>query len=263
MERLRLRAWGLGLAVVAVTSASVAVAQPELPRENHYKVYHTTPVTIVKPVLLTDQFGAYNAVDFVRVRWSNPATKIHPDTGDEFPPVDPFIHQLWWELFLPPMPARDVVGIDQFGAHTWTLLHPRYLLNPALKNVPPPAQPPVWNHYLCYEAIGPPLGRPVILIDQFGTANVVVLHGRWFCNPVEKRHLDGTGYYPILDYKAHLACYLIQDPNPMAHFITGIDQFGNWQMDIFNDDCLCVPALKEHVVRTEESTWGKIKALYN
>jgi hypothetical protein len=171
------------------------------------------------------------------------------------------IHQTWWRAVLPAAPPRDVVGIDQFGAAPWKLFDPVYLLNPALKNVPG-GQPPLWNHYLCYEAQGPVVGRPVLLIDQFGTADVVVLHGRWFCNPVEKRHLDDGQVYPIIDYKAHLTCYLVDNPNPFGQPIIGIDQFGNWQMDVYQNECLCVPALKEHVVKTEESTWGKIKAMY-
>jgi hypothetical protein len=258
MEHLRMRAWGVGLAAVAMLCASVAVAQPDLPLENHYKVYHTTPVTVVHPILLTDQFNSYTAVDFVRERWSNPAEKIH--NGVHYPYVDPVIHQLWWRVFLPPMSPRDVVGIDQFGTHTWRLIQPVFLLNPALKNVEG-VPPPIWNHYLCYDALGPVLPDAVTLIDQFGQSQTVGLQARWFCNPVEKRHLDGTGFYPILDYKAHLTCYLI-NPSPMAQPIRAIDQFGNWTLDVFQDDCLCVPALKEHVVKTESSTWGKIKAMY-
>jgi hypothetical protein len=261
MEHLRMRAWGAGLAVVAMLSASVAVAQPDLPRENHYQVYHTPPITYTKPILLTDQFATYQTSTFILERWANPAEKILPDTGEHFPPVDPFIHQTWWRATLPAAPPRDIVVIDQFGTSQWKVYDPVYLLNPALKNVPG-GQPPFWNHYLCYDAIGPIVVRPVVLVDQFGTTTVVGLQSRWFCNPVEKRHLDDGLVYPILDYKAHLACY-IKNPNPMAQPIIGVDQFGQWQFDVFQSDCLCVPALKEHVVKTEESTWGKIKAMYN
>ncbi len=259
MELSRTRAWALGLAAVLLLSAVTAIAQT-LPHENHYKVYRTIPITYVRPVTLIDQFGPINVTDFVLEKFANPAEKIHPETGDVFPIVDPAIHQTWWRIHAP-QPSRTIVGIDQFGISQWILGDATYLLNPALKNVPPPAPPPVWNHYVCYQAHGPTLGRPVILIDQFGTCNVVVLQGKLFCNPAEKLHEDGTSY-PIVDHVAHLACYLVQNATPFTRSITAIDQFGFWQLETFENDCMCVPALKEHVLRTEQSTWGKIKAMY-
>jgi hypothetical protein len=35
-----------------------------------------------------------------------------------------------------------------------------------------------------------------------------------------------------------------------------------WPLDVGPSWCLCLPAWKDNVVRTEESTWGKIKSLY-
>jgi hypothetical protein len=261
---MRTRAWILGLAAACVLYAAVAVAQTTLPRENHYKVYRTSPITYVKPVGLLDQFGPIDVTDFVLERFANPAEKIHPETGDVFPIVDPLVHLTWWRIHAP-QPARTIIGIDQFGSSEWRLADAVYLLNPALKNIHPDPTggplPPIWNHYVCYDAVGPPIGRPVVLIDQFGTSNVVVVQGKLFCNPVEKR-VDGT-VYPIIDYAAHLACYLINDlATPMTRSITAIDQFGYWQLETYDSDCLCVPALKEHVIGTEESTWGRIKAMY-
>ena len=261
MEHSRKPVWALGLAAVLLLSAAVAMAQPNLPNENHYKVYRTVPITYVKPLMLIDQFGSVNVSTFVLERFANPAEKVHLDTGQVFPIVDASVHQMWWRIDAP-QPARTVVGIDQFGFSQWQLGDARYLLNPALKNVPPAAgSPPIWNHYLCYDAQGPTLTRPVILIDQFGTCNVVVLQGKLFCNPVQKRHQDGT-VSPIIDPIAHLTCYVVQNPNPFTRSITAIDQFGYWQLETFQNDCLCVPALKEHVVKVQETTWGKIKAMY-
>jgi len=260
MERMRTRTWVL--AAACMMYAAAAAAQATLPHENHYKVYRTTPITVVKPVSLVDQFGPITWTDFVLERFANPAEKIHPD-GTVFPIIDPIIHQMWWRIHVP-QPARTIVGIDQFGTSQWHLRDAVYLINPALKNVTPDPiggpHPPIWNHYVCYEALGPTVGRPVIVVDQFGQTNVVVIQGKLFCNPAEKR-ADGI-IYPIIDYAAHLACYLVQDPTPMTRSITAIDQFGYWQLQTYESDCLCVPALKEHVIGTTESTWGKIKALY-
>ncbi|HXV14857.1 MAG TPA: hypothetical protein VEC56_11685 [Candidatus Krumholzibacteria bacterium] len=260
MELSRLRAWAQGLATVLLLSAAVAGAQPALPHENHYNVYRTIPLTYTRPITLIDQFGPIDVSLFVLDKFANPAEKRIPETGDVYPIINPDIHQLWWRIDAP-QPARTIVGIDQFGIAQWHLGDAAYLLNPALKNVPPPAAPPEWNHYLCYHAQGPTVGRPVIVIDQFGTSNVVVLYGKLFCNPVEKRHADGITY-PIVDPVAHLACYLVQNATPFTRSITAIDQFGYWQLETFENDCLCLPALKEHVLKTQESTWGKIKAMY-
>ncbi len=260
MESTRARVCALMLAALFVLSASSVFAQPVLPHENHYNVYHATPLTIVKPIVLTDQFGSFTAVDLTLERFANPAEKIHAD-GTHFPMIDPDRHHTWWRIFAP-QPTRTVLGIDQFGAHPWVLGNAAYLLNPALKNVPPGTGPlPVANHYVCYEAIGAPdVLTPVILVDQFGTSQVMVLRGKYFCNPVDK-YADGV-YYPIIDHAAHLTCYIVQNPNPITRSITTTDQFGYWQIGVFDNDCLCAPALKEFPVRTEESTWGKVKALY-
>jgi hypothetical protein len=245
--------------MVALLSASVAVAQPQLPYENHYKVYRTPLIPLTKTVVLRDQFGIYTLQVFNLEAWANPAEKIIPETGDHYPIINPIIHQMWWRGNFPGIPPIDVIGIDQFGTNKWTLINPEYLLTPALKNVPQ-GQPPVWNHYLCYAALPVTLGRIVIIVDQFGNVTRQLLYGRWFCNPAEKT-ADGR-FYPIVDPKAHLACYAYFGGDPMVHPVTSIDQFGNWQFDTLEDYCLCVPALKEHVVKTEESTWGKIKAMY-
>ena len=155
-----------------------------------------------------------------------------------------------------------MIVTDQFGQGLWTVGNARYLLVPALKNVPPAAgQPPVWNHYVCYEALaGPYVGKPVILIDQFGNAQVQVLQAKYLCNPAEKR-ADGQ-IYPIVNSVVHLACYQVNNPAPDLRSITTLDQFGFWQTQIYHNDCLCVPALKDHPLATEHSTWGNIKALY-
>jgi hypothetical protein len=261
MEHTRLRAWTLGLAAFASLSATVAVAQPEPPRENHYRVYHTPPLTYTEPLLLRDQFSQYKANQFQLFHWGNPAEKIVD--GISYPPVDPFIHQMWWRAAdINPIPLpQEIVVIDQFGTNKWLVDRPEFLVNPALKNVPG-GSPPPWNHYLCYNARGVELKRVVILIDQFGTWQTQLAIGFRFCNPVEKTHLLTGKIEPILDPKAHLACYTYAR-SPFVYPVVAVDEFGNWQFDIFQDDCLCVPALKEHVVKTEESTWGKIKAMYN
>jgi len=254
----------IGLALVVMLAATGAFAQA-LPIENHYKVYNSSPITIVHPVDLTDQFGGMSVVDLVFERFSTPATKILPD-GTVYPMVNPDIHMDWWRVFGPTQPVRTIIATDQFGKTAWTLGDAHYLLVPSYKNVPPPdprnpTPPPYWNHYLCYDALtGPLVGTLVTLVDQFGNVQVQVLQAKYFCNPVQKT-ADGV-VYPIIDPNAHLACYQVQNPLSEGYSITALDQFGYWQTQIRQNDCLCVPALKDYPLPTEPSTWGKVKALY-
>jgi hypothetical protein len=260
------RATALALTVVVLV-ASVAMAQtPPLPAENHYKAYLSSPITMVRPVRLADQFATVYDSLWVFDRFATPTDKIHD--GVTYPILHPEVHMDWWRLVSPhPQPSRVLVATDQFGREAWVVGEARYLLTPSLKYPVAPFPPvPINNHYLCYDAIsGPLLQKPVILIDQFGTADVVVLHPKLFCNPVEKRVWDAAGneiVYPIVDPTAHLTCYLVQNPNVIPREVQTLDQFGYWQIQIYENDCLCVPALKDYPLKTEKTTWGKIKSLY-
>jgi len=270
MRTTRISAGALGLAFVIISLAAHLVGAqvpPPLPVENHYKVYVSTPITVVRPVGLRDQFGQLSVLDMIFDKFSTPADKIvfnADGTTTTYPMVNPDIHMDWYRINYT-QPSRTIVGTDQFGKGAWVLGDARYLLVPSLKNVLPPATVPAWNHYLCYDALtGPFVGRPVILIDQFGNAQVQVLRPKYFCNPVEKRVGDPANQvvYPIIDFNAHLACYVVDNPQPSFHAITAIDQFGYWQTQIYQNDCLCVPALKDYPLGTERSTWGRIKSLY-
>jgi len=100
----------------------------------------------------------------------------------------------------------------------------------------------------------------VALFDQFETAQVMVLEGKYFCNPVEK--IDAGHNYPIIDARAHLACYHVENPDLQNWPVYLLDQFVTLNTNVYFNDCLCVPALKEHTVKAETSTWGRIKSLY-
>jgi len=248
------------LTLALLAFAAMAIAQvPPLPAENHYKVYMSSPITLVRGVALEDQFGVILDSMFVFDRFANPVEKRHLD-GSVYPILRPEVHMDWWR-FRAPQPARTVIAIDQFGGSSWVLGDAVYLLTPSVKYPMPPFQAPVNNHYVCYEALsGFVPSKVVYLIDQWGNAQVMVLTPKYFCNPAEKR--TGGEVYPILDHQAHLTCYFVQNPMIEPHSITTYDQFGFWQTETFENNCLCVPALKEHPIRTEQSTWGKIKSLY-
>jgi hypothetical protein len=262
--RISRNAGALALAFVLVSfGASMAFAQVVLPAENHYKVYNSTPTPLHRVLKLSDDFGLLGVTDLIFDRFSTPAEKILED-GTDYPIINDVVHMDWWNF--KPVPSKHVVIVtDQFGQNQWVVGSAHYLLTPSLKNVNPDPRggppPPVWNHYLCYDALkGPLLNQRVTLIDQFGNVQVVVLAAKYFCNPVEKN--DQGKIYPIIDKTAHLACYQVDNPLPDINNITTIDQFGFWKTTIDRNDCLCVPALMDTPVPTKESTWGRIKSLY-
>jgi hypothetical protein len=245
--------WLLSLAVVCLWF-SPAFAQV-LPDENHYKMYECDVATIYKAVVLRDQFGIHTVTTLTLNKFATPAMK------DEYPIIDPEAHQDWWNIFIPE-PPRSVIVTDQFGTSPWTTYEAVYLVTPAKKYpLPTDSIPPDRNHYLCYRAIGPNPNRYVVLTDQFGTQQVFVSECKFLCNPVEKI-VDGV-LYPIKDPKAHLACYYVSNPLFFGIPVTSLDQFGIWTFVLENNLCMCNPALKEEVVRTDKSTWGRIKALYH
>jgi hypothetical protein len=256
MKRCPILAAALLAVAASVLLVSLGTAQV-LPVENHYKVYITPGPSLNVPVRLIDQFGEIGFEDFILEKLATPVDK----NGEGI--IDEEAHQLWWRMDVP-QPTRTVTVLDQFGGFNWTLGNAVYLLNPALKNVTDPNLPlPLRNHYLCYEAFGPDFGgMPVTLTDQFGTVDVHILEAKYLCNPVWKENLITGEMWPIVDQFAHLACYLVDDPNPYGYLVNALDQFGWFDLDLAVSDCLCVPAIKEDTNPVEESTWGRIKALY-
>jgi hypothetical protein len=256
MRRIKIVALPASMATVLFFS-SFARAQDDLPAENHYKVYNESAAEIpaLIPLVLRDQFGSLNVDIIQRKRFATPASKdgsvVYDDTA----------HQSWFGIYAE-QPERNVLVTDQFGTYLWTLGNAVYLVAPAVKYPQPGDAPPVRNHYLCYEAThGAEVVKPVMVIDQFGAVQVTVVIGKLFCNPVEKTTADGT-VFPIVDSQAHLACYLVENPETYSIYVTVLDQFGSPEMTLVSNDCLCTPALKERALGVEKSTWGRIKALY-
>jgi hypothetical protein len=226
--------------------------------ENHYLVWDVPQVfTYTRQIELFDQFGLFQT-NFVELdKFANPVQK-----NDE-PIFNQMLHQTWWLIDDPVEPCNErLVGLDnQFGRQDWYVSHGRYLVLPATKNTPG-VPPPTWNHYKCYEALGPALNITVVLTDQFGMHNFTLTDPAYFCNPCEKT-VDGI-VYPIIENLPHLACYFLQgDWNPVTQPALLWDQFGEWQVTVEEPCWLCVPTLKLEVTPTEQNTWGQVKALYN
>lgn len=248
------------VAVLALSSVPAsAQGDPGLLPENHYLVWRlVNPNTFAGPVTLDDQFGSVIGDQFVNDKWGNPLFM----KNDEPVIWDETVHQNWWRLE-PPVPQhlRKVKVQHQLGVFDLETFDAAYLLNPADKLDQIPGWPTWANHYLCYDAAGPPLGLTLTVTDQWGTWTVVVMDPAFFCNPVQKTDPDGN-VYDIIDPNSHLTCYWV-DPVSAAFTFNYDDQWGFWD-NIAEQTCLvCLPSLKLQVLPTEESTWGRIKSLYS
>ena len=225
--------------------------------ENHYLVYEIdNPYTVAIYVRLMDQFdfwfGDFSTNNLIMEKFANPVEKNNE------PYFDPMIHQTWWWID-DPQETKEVGFLNQFGHQTWDVGNGRYLVLPALKDVP--GDIPIWNHYKCYEAEGPTMDIPVLLHDQWGGFTSVAVEPVLFCNPCIKE-LDNGERFEIVTPEAHLAVYQLQ-PTLMTDVPgTAYDQFGTWQFVAMEAIWLVVPTEKLTVVENETRTWGGVKSLY-
>ncbi len=243
--------------IAFVTVAGPAAAQVVTgPPEDHFKVYRSDPpITFSSPMRFLDQFGSFDVDVMVLDKFATPAIKNNE------PAFDLERHQTWWHVDVP-QPSWRVHIENQFGGQDWQLGNVQYVVLPAYKNDPTAVVPPVANHYACYEALdGPLLNIPVVVEDQFDTVTTLVGEPVVFCNPAEKFNLENGLSYPIIDDTAHLACYRI-DPKQYDLAVFALDQFGQWQFVIINQEWLCVPSFKTDATPTEKDTWGGIKTRY-
>ena len=195
--------------VIAVLSLALVVgfcwgASAQNVPENHYLVYDIAqPHTADIFVRLFDQFDEHFPEIFstnmlIMEKFANPVDKNNEGYFNEL------IHQTWW-LIDDPQGNKEVGILNQFGHQIWDVGNGRYLILPALKDMPGGGVPP-WNHYKCYDATGPALDVPVILHDQWGGFSSVVVDPVLFCNPCVKELANGEVFQP-LSPEAHLAVY--------------------------------------------------------
>ena len=223
--------------------------------ENHYLVYEVDEIYIFTgDIWLIDQFGDFNTTFVEFDKFANPVQK------NLEPVLDPNVHQTWWIIDDPVPPCNDwLVGIEnQFGRQDWWVGDGRYLVLPAHKDMA--GWPTFWNHYKCYDAIGPRMDITVNLADQWATYTMTVTDPVLFCNPCIKEVFGQ--HFPIVHPDAHLAVYKLEPPQPMTQFTFASDQFGMWDINVHSPMWLVVPTLKLMAVDSEQTTWGEVKSLY-
>jgi hypothetical protein len=242
------------LAVAGVAGLGWTGAGAQMFPENHYLVYEVPETfTLTGPIVLDDQFVIFTT-DIVEFdKFANPVEK------NSEPYFDPMVHQTWW-LIDDPQTDERLVGIDnQFGRQDWYVGDGRYLVLPAHKDMG--GWPTFWNHYKCYDAIGPAVNMPVQLHDQFNFYTMTATDPVLFCNPCLKEAMGQI--FHIIHPEVHLAVYRLEPPMPGGFIALASDQFGERQVTLEEPIWLVVPTMKLTVVGTEQSTWGAVKSLYS
>jgi hypothetical protein len=225
----------------------------------HYYVYNfVDPISGNFPMRNTDQFLTSDNVAVTLEKFAVPVDKNSEGK------LDNVTHYTWWQITGDLSNPVPVVAVEnQFGAQTLNVGLAAFLLNPALKNSAPPAEPPTdKNHYKCYNVTGNALFLITDLDHQFGLGETVdELNPRYLCNPVVKRLPDDTEF-PIVD-PDHLVCYEVNPGVPVSGISVGLlDQFVDVTVVPTAPELLCVPSEKQIPTQTSESTWGEVKSIY-
>ena len=219
---------------------------------DHYKFYTVDweeGLYVGKEVQLVDQFGTFNATVGDPVSFGNPVEKTIIDTGEGTPISDLNRHFTLYHLDygeeVPMLESWQVVVKNQFGQNQeLTVVGPVALAVPTQKG--DHQAPECLNHYLVYDAYGPPMEDVVVeLNDQFMKETVTVYEPWYFANPVEKTIVD-TGEVTEIedrDPHGHLVFYRI-DSEPIDERVQIDNQFGKQTLNLTYTDTLAVPSQK-------------------
>ena len=228
-------------ALLAVPSTKTELSAP--PPLDHFKGYTLLgPVgAIENEVYLEDQFSAFWASADVAYEFFTPAVKWHEGVPTElwYPDNDIMLFDI---SYTGEFPDWEVTVFNQFGPQVLGVGAPVKLAVPTAEFFDEPLPPPVdLDHFLLYEAFGPPIELPVTLDDQFVTGEeVLVLEPVFFANPVQKTHGDVT---PILNPWGHLVFYRITgDFLGVTAFFS--NQFGAFSLIPWQSYYLAVPTEK-------------------
>jgi hypothetical protein len=256
----------LASGTLAAAGGPAAAGGTQPPGLDHFKCYKADPdrldpYELLTDVILRDQF-VQEPVKVAKFpdRLCNPVEKRH---GDEtYPPANPMAHLVCWKISSQqPLPAFEVLVLNQFGDARLTVDKRLRLCLPSWKalpggELPPPTQPPGLDHFKCYRAAYSAVEdnrfeakpKKVGLTDQFQSIQAKVKNPKELCNPVEKTRLDNGEVTPIMNPPAHLVCFEIKQQPPADGPIVRVkNQFGIGTLDVRAQELLCLPSFKNIV----------------
>ena len=235
MDGIRARSCTVALAALFVAGVATAAGGPAT--LDHFTLYAATGNIDPPTVVLEDQFGI-QTTDLGPTRFFLvPADK----NGEGI--IDPDSHLTCYQIANGPGGPAKVTATHQFGTDSLDLGAARVACIPSEKF--PPAQISI-DHYVCYDAVGDPLGASATFVDQFYGFTHQITTPFLFCAPARKTVPPNPGpEAPILDPLSHLACYVIEPPGQPVGIVPIRNQFGGDEIDVQQRLAVCLPAQKE------------------
>ena len=171
--------------------------------------------------------------------FANPASK------NEERLYDKNAHLNFYTVYDPaPEPTRVVKYENQFGSGRLLTGRTYGLLAPTQKVERGSSFPERLDHYKFYQVLrGEPLGREVVLEDQFGRQKTEIFDPFFFAVPVQKWFEGET--HRVHNEKTHLVIYRIY-PKTVERTVKTRDQFGSKIQSTVRLVLLAAPTLKLH-----------------
>jgi hypothetical protein len=149
----------------------------------------------IRRVLVHNQFGSSD-LEVANSRYLLvPSLKNETILPEPFPPLPLDHYKCYNALGPPPVPARTVTLVTQFGTEVVQVGPPELLCNPTDKihlGFLTPIQD-VKDHLVCYAiSLSPPLLVGFQLQNQFGTRSGLLRDNRWLCVPSLKEISTAT-----------------------------------------------------------------------
>jgi hypothetical protein len=235
---------------VIPANASIPVCNAVQVDVKHFMCYEPLKIRVGQNVTLVDRFRETSGVIDNLKRICNPAAKNEEDLDTlAFPD-----HLASYEVDAPAISKFTVNVTNQFGTRAIELQRVVRLLVPTSKGAlgnPPgnpsgPPNPPLIDHFLCYNAKGQAVNQTVTVDDQFNPTNGLVADVRQpetVCVPVNK---NNEGFvHPNGALGPALACYDVRTtPNRQEYtgnFVMN-NQFtgGNQERELHGPRELCL-----------------------
>jgi hypothetical protein len=192
----------------------------------------------VRTIDYTDRFGDGTVVTTKTGGVCNAAS-------DRYPASDGATHYTCKSLRGRAAPLRMIGARDRYGTSHFTLTKPFQYCLPSEE----PGTPGLGgdDEMICYKVRGGPKADTyVLLADEFGSRQTLVLRAKVFCAPASR----GPG--TLKDPKRHLTCYRARDTQGVpagAHTVTLTDVFGSESLDAKTAKFFCVPSAVEPCAR--------------
>lgn len=208
---------------------------------DHFECYWVTQGALVNVgVKLEDQFGSVEATVTNPVYFCNPVEKTYD--GEVTKIENPDHHLTIYNLDHEEELQKYRVEVDnQFGEQELNVQGPVMLAVPTQKEGHD--EPEDLDHFLLYQAMGPPLNIVVQLEDQFHCEpQTTVLYPAYFANPVQKT--DATGMVTEIENPlGHLVFYSISE-KLCQRDVNVVNQFGAQTLSFEGSYYLAVPSEK-------------------